>query len=83
MAPVPCAAPAGVLYFQGWVDGTDAVFWTLAQGGRFGILPGNPEFQQITQFASSSAALEQSVACPGGNSVLGPEYPPTPSCPTG
>ena len=38
--PVAGTGLQGALYFQAWDPATSAVWWTLAQGGRFGILPG-------------------------------------------
>ncbi|KAI3438259.1 hypothetical protein D9Q98_000695 [Chlorella vulgaris] len=72
----------GALYYQGWTEGTSAVWWTLAQGGRFGLLPSDPAYPRIQQFAAQSLALEQAWDCQAV-----PLLPPTvivqPNCPPG
>ena len=73
----------GALYYQGWTEGTSAAWWTLAQGGRFGILPSDPAYPQIPLFAGGSAALEQTLACPDGNALLFPVFSADPTCTTG
>lgn len=32
----------GIAFFQSFAEGTEAVWWTLSPGGRFGIFPGEP-----------------------------------------
>ena len=71
----------GGMYFQGWVDGTSAVWWTLAQGGRFGILPSVDKavYSQLVDFAATTAGLDTTIACPN-NPYLAPTFPPQPNC---
>ncbi|KAG7675052.1 hypothetical protein Ndes2526B_g07900 [Nannochloris sp. 'desiccata'] len=61
----------GAAYWQIWAQGTEAAKYTLATGGRFGILPTDPEVHIIRQFSwkvyeltkDSTAALD---ICPAG-----------------
>lgn len=78
------ACPAGALYWQGWVEGTTAVWWTLNPAGRWGILTTDPAYATIADFAQAADALRgQPFACPANRPLLRPVFPPTPNCPEG
>lgn len=59
------------------------MWWTLAQGGRFGILPTDAAYPDIVNFAAASLGLEQTVTCPSGNPLLSPQFVSLPNCPAG
>ena len=60
----------GAAYWQAWVLGTKAAPYTLAVGGRFGILPEDPAAKYVRRFADEVHALSRhSAQCPPGAST--------------
>lgn len=78
--------PQGAAYFQIWIKGTEAIFWTLDKGGRFGIQPYDPEVHIIRHFSWKVADLSKinipAELCPAGFVGTALLLPP-PSCPAG
>ena len=76
----------GAAYWQAWVRGTEAVFYTLADGGRFGIFITDPEAHIIRQFSWKLEEFNKktiaATSCPGGL-VGAPLVLPPPTCPKG
>ncbi len=77
----------GAAYWQIWAKGTEAAKYTLAVGGRFGILPTDPEVHIIRQFSwkvyeltkDSSTALANCPAGVSGTALM----LQSPQCPKG
>ncbi len=77
----------GAAYWQIWALGTEAAKYTLAVGGRFGILPTDPEVHIIRQFSwkvfeltkDSSTALANCPAGVSGTALM----LQSPQCPKG
>ena len=66
------------------VQGTTAPEWTLAPGGRWGILTSDPAFDVVEDFAASAATLQDpAFTCPTGKPLLLPVYPTPLDCPPG
>lgn len=47
----------GALYFQAFAEGTRAVWWTLDDGGRFGIFPEDAAFRVVRRFSDEIEEL--------------------------
>ena len=81
--PTCPALPCPALSCPAHPQGTSAVWWTLAQGGRWGVLPSDPAYTLLQDFATRASNFETEVACPVGNPLLAPVFPPKPNCPKG
>lgn len=80
----PACRCAGALYWQGWVEGTTAVWWTLDPAGRWGILTTDPAYSSVADFALAANALSgQPFPCPADRPLLNPVFPPVLDCPEG
>jgi len=68
----------GAAYWQAFAQGTRAVWYTLDDGGRFGIFNDDPEVRYIKRFSQEVEDLSKSpVACPGNTA---PVVLPLPKC---
>jgi hypothetical protein len=73
----------GAAYWQSFVYGTRSVWWTLADGGRFGIFPFDPEAKLISRFAWQARQLSNAITCPTTIDPASPVVMKLPKCPYG
>lgn len=78
----------GVAYWEAFARGTEAVFWTKSDGGRWGIYPFDPEIKSIKALSKELRQLNGiKFPCPSVNmepALTQPvKVPPPPQCPQG